>query len=640
MSNHVEYMSHDTKESGTRESTRRRFLKTTGVVTTGAAVAGCTGDGGETETPTSSGGGGDSGDSGDSDSDTGGDTEEDTETESSTGTGEAKTFRTVSGTLRTLDPIKATAYDGKTVLNQVFETLTQYENGEINIKNLLAEDFSLTDGGKTLVFELREDATFSNGEPVTAADVVYSWERLASSPNSRRATYLLGDLGVAHGTKTVTNDEGEEEEVYKPGTMEVSAPEEYTLEVTLQSAFHAPLKYFALIPFGILPEGLVDDVEGYDGELAYETFAQEQPVGSGPFTLEKWTSGTELVLDARDDYHGEGPHISGVNYKIASSNEVLYTYSINKNSDTVSVPISKYNRNKVSIEGTDDRGRNYGTYGPLSNDETVSYLEVPQTNVYYIGFSQPRTDRPVRRAFSYAMNRQTIIDRFLKGLGRTAFHVVPPALFPGGATAYEKHAQEYPYGTGTNIEKARQVMEEAGYSSDNMYEITLTVSKGGPEPSIGKLLQSKLRSAHVKVDVKETPNSTLLSEAAAGKLDCYTTNWTGLPLASNFSKIIYPPWTHVSYWKGESWKETEAAQTATEAFDRAKAHPKPTEEHRQIRGEAYVTMEEANWTDVVLLPMYHQIDTYLHYDWVDRPRIGARGDINQRLNTVKLGERS
>lgn len=622
-------MTQDTTERTGERTSRRRFLRATGAMATAGAIAGCSGN--QTETNSTA-----------TEEDTTGtppDSTDSTDGSEDTGGSQGQTFKTVSGTLRTLDPIKATSYDGKTVLNQIFDTLTQYENGEINIKNLLATGFKLRDEGKTLVFDLRDDATFTTGDPVTAHDIVYSWERLAASPNSRRATYLLDDLGVIHETEKRTSD-GEETEVYKPGSLGVSTAGDYTLEVKLQAAFHAPLKYFALIPFAILPEGLVDDIEGSDGRMAYETFAQERPIGSGPFVLQKWKSGTEIRLAARDDYYGEGPHVDGVNYKIGDSAEVLYTYSMNKNSDTVSVPVSKYNRSNVSIEGTDDRGRNYGTYGPLSNGETVNYLEVPQANVYYIGFSQPRTDRPVRRAFSYALDRKTVIDQFLKGLGREAYHVVPPALFPGGAQRYEKHAEEYPYGTGTNIGKARQIMEDAGYSSNDRYEITLTVSKGGPEPSIGKLLQSKLRSAHVDVEVKETPNSTLLSQAAAGKLDCYTTNWTGLPLASNFSKIIYPPWTHVSYWKGESWKDTNAAERATKAFDRAREHSKPTDADKAVRNEAYIEMEEANWTDVVLLPMYHQIETYLHYDWVDRPRVGARGDINQKLNTVKLDKRS
>lgn len=637
-------MAHTGKENTTKEASRRRFLRTTGALTSAAIVAGCLGDGddGDNGEDGNSGNGGDENNNGNdsdgNDGSNGGDDEDETSTTEESV--QPRTFRTLSGTLRTLDPIKTTAYDGKTILNQVFDTLTQYENGEINIKNLLATDFQLKNNGKTLVFSLTEEATFPDGDPVTAHDVVYSWERLAGSPNSRRASYLLSDMGVAHETQTETGEDGEENEVYVPGSMEVEAVDDYTLEVTFQSAFHAPLKYFALVPFAVLPEGLVGDVEGYDGEMDYETFAQESPVGSGPFTLENWTSGTELQLSAREDYHGEGPYITGVHYNIADSAEVQYNYSQNKNSDVVSVPISKYDRNKVSIEGTDDRGRSYGTYGELSNGETASYLEVPQVNVFYIGFNQQRTDRPARRAMSYALNRQTIIDQFLKGVGRQAFHVVPPALFPGGAERYDTHAEDYPYGVGVNIDQAREVMADAGYSSDNRYEMTLTVSEGDPEPSIGKLLQSKLRSAHINLEVNTTPNSTLLSQAAAGKLDCYTTNWTGLPLASNFSKIIYPPFTDVSFWKGEQWGGTDAAQRASQAWEKAQENSAPTDSQAEARGEAYVTMEEANWTDVVLLPMYHQIGRYMHYDWVERPRIGARGEINQKLNTIKVHERS
>ncbi len=79
----------------------------------------------------------------------------------------------------------------------------------------MAADYEVSDDFTTYTFQLK-DATFHNGDTVTASDFAYAFERLTASDNSSRAYFVLDSLGVTHETTTETVD-GEEQEVYKPG---------------------------------------------------------------------------------------------------------------------------------------------------------------------------------------------------------------------------------------------------------------------------------------------------------------------------------------------------------------------------------------------------------------------------------------
>src|SRR6056297_2940029 len=150
---------------------RRRFLQATGGAASAVALAGCTGDS----------------------DDSGSETTTSDEGESTTTSGDSgnqqppegeNVLRLINSTMTTLDPIKSTDTAGGRVIQQVFDSLMNYPNGEIEVENQLASGHEVSDDYKTYTFSLKEGATFHNGDEVTAQDLVYSWERLAQSSNS------------------------------------------------------------------------------------------------------------------------------------------------------------------------------------------------------------------------------------------------------------------------------------------------------------------------------------------------------------------------------------------------------------------------------------------------------------------------
>ncbi len=352
-------------------TSRRKFLAATGSVAGAAALAGCSGGGsGETETGTEM------------------ETEMDSEeTPTATESGsEGTTFNRINSTLTTFDPIEATDTASGRVIRQIFDTLLIYENATTTVTNQLATDFEVSEDFTTYTFTLADDATFHNGDSVTASDIVYSWERLAQSDNSSRAYFILDSIGVTHETETVTQD-GEETEQYAPGTLGVEAVDEQTLRMELSAPFHATLQMMAYTSFAALPEGIVGDIEGYEGDIERDALASSNPVGAGPFELENYESGTEVSVTAVEDHYRGGANIDRVHWQIIEKDQPKYNYAMNRNADLFGIPTSFYEPSKVSVDETDAAGRALGSYGEIRNGDTVNYVGVPTINSFYVGFN-------------------------------------------------------------------------------------------------------------------------------------------------------------------------------------------------------------------------------------------------------------
>ncbi|MFC4449009.1 ABC transporter substrate-binding protein [Halorussus aquaticus] len=551
------------------------------------------------------------------------------------GQGASGTLNLINSTMSTLDPIKATDTASGEVIQQVFDALMNYPDGNIEVQPLLAKNYEVSDDFTTYTFTLKEGATFHDGSEVTAQDFVYSFERLAQSPESRRAYFILQSIGVKHSTDADGN--------YQPDTLSVTAVDDRTLRIQLEEPFHATLEMLAYTAFAAVPEGIVGDIQGYNGELEYSEFATSQPVGCGPFKFESWQPNTEASVTRYGNYYGNKAEVERVHWQIMSDANARYTYAMNKNADAFSIPTEFYDPNKVEVETTDERGREVGTYGPVRNGETLNFLAVPTINTFYIGFNTNRVEQAARHAAAYAMNKEQLVEQVFKGRGRPAFHFTPPAIYPGGPDAYQQHAQqEYPYSyRQTDLQKARQVMREAGYGPDNRYQFTFTVyQRSNTWPQVGQLLRDKLSSAFIDMNIETAPFSTLLKRGRNGNLQAYSLGWVmDWPAPDNFLQLLNPPLTDTSQSAPISyvnWSGTEASERARRAWTTVQQNPAPTDQAEQARNEAYIEMEEANWQDTVFLNVYHQTDQRFWYDYAQIPKFGAAGTSRQMFNDATV----
>ncbi len=530
----------------------------------------------------------------------------------------------INSTITTFDPIKATDTASGRVIQQVFDALMNYPNGQTGVVKQLADSYETNDDFTTYTFTLK-DATFHNGDSVTASDFVYSWERLAASDNSNRAYFILDSMGVQHETT--------EEGTYESGTLAINAVDDSTLEINLEQAFASTLSMLAYTSFAALPEGIVGDIQGYDGEMEYQEFATSNPIGAGPFTFDVWNQGEGARVTRYDDYHMEPAYLDSVHWAVIEDPNASYQYVQNKNADKFGIPTSKYDPGKVTIERTDDIGRKIGTYGPLQNGETVSYARVPEVSTYYFAFNTQNVPKPVRQAVAYATNQQEFANQVFKGRVAPGYHLTPPLIYPGGGNAYTEHAESsYPYGYNqVQLDQAKQVMEDAGYGPDNQFEMTFTHYVSDTWNQMAQILRDRLGAAHIQMSIEQAEFSTLLQRGRNGNLEAYTLGWIAdWPAPDNFLQLIYPPRTDTSSsgpLTYTNWDDvdSQAKTNAKEAFETVLNNRQPTESAQETRNEAYVTMEEANWEDVILVNTFHGVGEPMHYDWTHIPLHGAMG---------------
>jgi len=601
---------------------RRKFLAAAG---SGAAalVAGCSGGGSEdtaTETEGDDTGGGDDGTATETD---------DMSTEDSTG----GTLQLSLFQQEVLDPVAVKGKNSGGASWQLFEPVVAFKNGTLPPENRLIEDVQVNDDGTVWTFTVRDDVVFHDGSELTAGDVAYSYKRLAGSENNR------GNEGKIIGFTFTVAHETDDDGNYVPGSLAVEATDDRTVEMELASPFHSVLAILADINFCIVPEGIVGDVEGYEGEMSYQQFANEELIGTGPFAFENWDQGSEITATAFEDYHDAVPNVDGVRWNISSDSNTLYNRAMNENLDFFDIPLAQYDPDLLSIEEELDGARRRGTYGPVRNGETLNYGEVTLLRTNYLLFNTLEVPRAVRQAFAYVVNQEALIEDTTKGQGTPAYHITPPVAYPGGKDAYDAHVEDYPYGVGeTDIEGARSVMQEAGYGEDNRYEVTFTAYSDSDASFWGDVAartRDKLASAYVDVEIERAPATTVTNRAIEGSFEMFGTfNELEWVEADSTLRFVYPnPFTWTRWGQGE--EVSDPAQEAADAWSRYQNNRAPTEDAQQVRNDVYVTLEEANWQDITELPLVHPIATRYSYDSVENLEMhGAM--FNQLYNRLEL----
>ncbi|WP_435130138.1 ABC transporter substrate-binding protein [Halobaculum sp. D14] len=629
-------------------TTRRRFLTVAGSGAA-AALAGCSGNQPNQEsTPTSA------SDDGSTDS---------TPTPQQIGEpvkagGPKGTLRMASpGPFQTLDPIVAKGSGAG--WPQYSEMLMKFKNGDLPPVANLAKDYTVSEDGKTYTFTLKEGVTFHDGSELTAHDFVYSWRRLAGSDKSRNKDDIIG------GTFTIAHEGNTSEslENYKSGSLAVEAKSDYEFAFTLESPFHAAISQISGGAFAVLPENAVGDIEGYDGKWDYDEFfstSGDGPkfVATGPFQVDTWTKGDELLLTAYDDYHGETANIENISYTVISSESTRFKRFKNGNLDILEngMPTSKFQPDRLVIDSTKGDYET-GRY-ELENGDVVHYGQATTLDTRYLVFNCDNVERPARQAIAYIINQQSIADDLYKGLAQPAYHLTPPPVYmhkegEEPTANYDKHAKSgfrsetefgadgYPYGIGTSdIASAKQVMEDAGYSQDNMYEMEFTVESGNNAvDQLSKRVRDKARAAHINITIQKADFGTIISKAIKGTMDFFTlSDGMEWPESDNFLRFLHAgnPSSAFTRWGGDSGHHNdEYVNTARNAWTQYyQPNTGPGTAAQQKRNKAYTIIEEMNWASVQELPTVHTVSQRLWYDDVDVRMYGAME--NQTFNRLEL----
>ncbi len=290
-----------------------------------------------------------------------------------------------------------------------------------------AASWEISDDGTVYTFTLADGITFSDGSPLTAADVVFSFNRLA---NLKGNPSFLAD-----------------------GIVSVEAPDDQTVVLTLAQPDPAILAKLVFDGFGIVNMDVVMEQGGTDAEDAAtadtaEEWLNQNSAGSGPYVLESWEPGVETVLVRNENYWGEAPAMERVIFRNIPE---AATQKIQLEAGDIDIA---WDLTADQVAGMGDT-EGVTIFQGLS--DTIVFLKGNQDPE----IGGPAADPLVQEAIRYALDYEGM--RLLAG-GQT---VTPASMLPVGFLgAYEANS-----GPTRDLEKVAELLAEAGYADGVELEI-------------------------------------------------------------------------------------------------------------------------------------------------------------------------
>jgi peptide/nickel transport system substrate-binding protein len=280
---------------------------------------------------------------------------------------------------------------------------------------------------ETWEFDLRDDVTFHNGDQLTAEDVKFTFERVANDSSLK---------SYGHYNKI----------------DHVEVVDDYKIKIVTDGPDPMLLSRISRQASGILPKDYVEE-NGMDHFM-------ENPIGSGPLKYESWSRDSEVVLVPNEDYFGE---------KVTDWDKVVFK-AITENSTRVSELLTGGLDIAANVPSSD--------WERLSGEDGIELVNGDSNRTYLLFLrteeGTPLADENVRKAIDYAIDDQALVEQLLGGAGTPTLTRVNPGNFGFNEELYN----DYRY----DVDKAKQLLEEAGYSDG------LTLEFMGPQ---GRYLQDR-----------------------------------------------------------------------------------------------------------------------------------------------------
>ena len=537
--------------SNTKDPSRRDFLKRAGGATVATAsittLAGCGGGNDDTETETDA--GGDTGDG-------------DTETEGDTGDGEGEeTTRLRYGRgahSSTLDPQNTTSGEVAKVTNQAYDGLISFQVGEASLTEGLATDWSMD--GESVTLTLREGVTFHDGSDFTADDFIATYRRFVDEDYE----YYFEDASV-YGPFTLGN-----------WIESVEAAGDYELSITLTQTYAPFLRNLAMFAAVVISQ---EAIEG-------DTNLGEEMVGTGPFQLETLDDANNRIrLTAFDDYWGDGPNVDEVLFLTRGQNSTRAQALVEQELDI--------------IDGLDPDSMQI-----VEGSDTAENRTATGINIGYMAFNLSRVeafrDRRVRRAISYAIDTQAIVENIYSGIATQADQPIPPALF-----GHNDDISPYEH----DPEQAQSLLDEAGYGDGFSFTLTTFQNPRGYNPAplpTAQTIRTNLAEIGIEMSIDDRQFSDYLTYTSQGRHDATLAGWyTDNADPDNFCYVLLHPQVEVP--DGQDWVswDTEGYNTSnnaawanTEYMDLVEQAQRTTnqDERAQLyREAAQLAHDEAPW---------------------------------------------
>ena len=311
----------------------------------------------------------------------------------------------------------------------MYDYLVGYSMKDMSPEPWLATSWDTSEDGLTWTFHMRDDVTWSDGVPLTAEDVAYTYGRVLDG----------GPESSTWGS-------------YLKGVTSAKATDATTLVLTLKK----PNAVLPLLPIPIVPEHIWKDISEKDvKDYANEAKDGQSPVGSGPFRLVSGTAGgSEYRFEANPDYWGGAPHVDQVVYRVYKTEDPAIQALIKGEVDFVE------DISALQVKALDGKPGITAHNGDSPGFDEIAFNtgSVDIATGKPIGDPNPAVlDPRFRFALNFAIDRQKILDTAYQGAGKVGGAIIPPAYPDYQWVPDDPEAFAY------DPDKAAQLLNDAGY---------------------------------------------------------------------------------------------------------------------------------------------------------------------------------
>ncbi len=374
---------------------------------------------------------------------------------------------------------------GLNCFNRLVE-MQEGKDGSIGVVPSLAKSWDVSDDGRVYTFHLRDDVTFSNGSPLTSSDVLYSFTRLLTHPKSCNRD-IVQDI---EGAKELESGDADYLEGFR-------VSDDYNFSIALHQPFSAFLACLCMPGASILDQETT--------ELAGDRFGQEpqSTVGTGPFVLQSWKTGTDMVLTANPSYWEGVPDLKGLHLRFVNHPETLR---------------KMFDDGELDVLNLDDLGNLSEFF--MHGDVYAKYLRDAQhIGIDYIALNEsikPLDDVRVRKALQLALDRQTLLEAVYAGEGK-----VENGIYPHGLLGFNPNLEPIPY----DEEQAKSLLVEAGYADGLDLVVSLRATTTERQRELMDMVKAMWEKVGARTSIEVLSESEFMSQRKSGKLACYTATW-------------------------------------------------------------------------------------------------------------------
>ncbi|TCL72884.1 ABC transporter substrate-binding protein [Rhizobium sp. BK251] len=390
----------------------------------------------------------------------------------------------------TMDPGEAFELSTAEVTSNTYSLLVRLDmNDTSKIVGDLAESWTVSDDGLTYTFKLKPDLKFASGNPITAEDVAWSFERAVKLDKS--PAFILTQFGLTGDNVT------EKAKATDPTTFTFTVDKAYAPSFVLNclTATVASVVDKKLVLDHVKPVN-VDAEHKYDNDFGNE-WLKTGYAGSGAFKLREWRANEVVVLERNDNYYGEKPKLA----------RVIYRY------------MKESSGQRLALEAGDiDIARNLepGDLDAISKNAELATTSAPKSTVYYVSLNSKNENlkKPeVQEAFKYLVDYDAIGATLIKGIGE-----IHQTFLPEGQLGA---LNDNPYKL--DVAKAKELLAKAGLPDG--FSVTMDVRNTQPVTGIAESMQQTLAQAGVKLEIIPGDGKQTLTKFRARTHDMYIGQW-------------------------------------------------------------------------------------------------------------------